>query len=160
MLNKNSLEAVKKWHRQAKYKLLTWSKFTRNDSEWYQIAATYTNIKYHQSKLWGDWIVTIRADITLWPRFIDHLTVPDWSTILNSCYYRYLWLSFCCIVVIKLSNFDTNTHNPELYLLSFSHFLFSLEFKNAAKWQKYVCICAKICLFISIIQWKLNHNRL
>ena len=56
------------------------------------------------------------------------------------------------IVVIKLVNFDTNTHNPELYLLSFNHFLFSLEFKNAAKWQKYnsgFCAFVPKCAYLS-----------
>ena len=31
-------------------------------------------------------------------------------------------------VNLHLANFGTNTHKPELYLLLFSHFLFTMEF--------------------------------
>ena len=38
-----------------------------------------------------------------------------------------------CIVVIKFANFGANAHKPELYLLSFGHFLFSIKFEKATK---------------------------
>ena len=95
-------------------------------------------MQYNQSKLQGDWIVTIRSDNRLRPRFTDHLIVPDLSTLTIVIIIKFLllWMIvieislYCCD---KYTNFGTNTHNPELYLLSFGHFLFSLEFKKVAK---------------------------
>ena len=67
-------------------------------------------------------------------KFTDHLILLDLSNLLNSCCYKLCIIIevslYCCD---KLTNFGTNMHKPELYLLSFGCFLFSMESEKAAK---------------------------
>ena len=56
---------------------------------------------------------------------------------------------YCCD---KLANFGTNTHKPELYLLSFGCFLFSLAFKKSSQMtinitQACVYLCQNLLIY-------------
>ena len=86
--------------------------------------------------------MTIRTDIRLWPRITDHLIVA--TTPVYCIKFLLVQMIIICIVVINKQNFGTNTHKPELYILSFGRFIFSLPFKkkrpNDNKYNSGLCV--------------------
>ena len=95
------------------------------------------------------------TDIRLRPRFTDYLIVPDLSTLLNSYYYRWLWLKFHCNVINEQILAQMHTSLSYIYLLSFGHFLFSLAFKKQPNGNKYN---SGLCVFVPKFAYIYHNN--
>ena len=85
-------------------------------------------------------------------QFTDHLIVPDLSSVLNSCYYRRLWLKFHCIVVINkqiMAQIHTSLSYIYYHLVTF-YLAWNLKKRpNNNKYNLGLCIFAPKFAYLS-----------